>query len=158
MKRITTILIFSCLFLLMMSCSPIKELREGDVEVSITTSVGTNFEYRSGTKTVTFLPYITNEGSGMVNGKVQNIAVVGKRIKSGADIHVTPFATLKYTHDQKEHEIILAIPADKKYRSIEIDSYDAFITEYFASKQIIEYWYANRYGLGGVSNVRWNAL
>ena len=152
-----SILILSLVFgAIIFSCGVSEEVKQGGIEVRIVNSAGTSFEYEEGGKKYTFLPYIINEGNGSKNGKKFKVGVIGSRVASGVQLHVRPIATLIYNHLQREEKIIIAVPVDKKYRSMEIDSYDAFITEYFASKQLIEYWYSNRYGLGSVSDVRWN--
>jgi len=146
------------LAILFILCTVSEEVKEGDVEVHISTSAGSSFEFRDGDKSITFLPYIINEGDASVNGKNSIMGIVGKRIDADKHIYARPIAKLNYKREQKEQEIIIAIPAEKKYRSMEITSYDDLLTEYFATKQLIEYWYANRYGLGGVSDIRWNAF
>ncbi len=152
-KKFSKTSLFLCIFLL--ACAVPEDIREGDIQVTINIPAGTEFSEEIDGTTKTFLPYITNIGALIDNTERKDIAVVGKRLKKGTHIYVRPFAKLSYEMQDEKRSIILAIPALEKYRSVEIEAYDDFITEHYAVKQIIEYWYANRYGLGRVSDVKW---
>ena len=140
------------------SCTENYIPQPGEVEMEIDISIGSQFEYRDEDKAYDFLPYITNEGDATFNNRKRRFALVGKKMNIGDQLYVKPIAKMKYRRLDRTHEVILAIPAEEKYRTIELTGYEALITEYYSTKQIVEYWYANRYGLGGVSDLRWSAL
>lgn len=150
--RILTLLIL----LVFISCTEQYQPKEGEYKMTVKNHIGKTFQYNSGNDPHYFLPYPINEGLGSINDKNVNIALIGKQLDANADLYVVPIARLRYTlHDDKQ-EVIFAIPAEKKYRTMEIAGYDDLITEYYSTKQILDYWYANRYGLGAVTDVYWS--
>ncbi|MEE9373794.1 MAG: hypothetical protein V3V00_12145 [Saprospiraceae bacterium] len=154
-----SILLFGFFAFFLFSC--IEEAyvpKEGEVKMEVEICIGEEFQFRTDKETHHFLPYIVNEGAANVNNRLKRIALISRKINAGDNIYIKPVAKLKYNRLGQEKEIILAIPAQEKYRTMQITSYGALITEYYSTKQLIEYWYTNRYGLGGVSNMRWIAL
>lgn len=155
LKKLFYTLIISGVFI---ACEPQIEAPQGAVLVDIEVNAGSHFEHREGQEVMTFLPYLTNEGSGLVEGRLSDMAVIGKHIKRGQKVYAMPVAKMKYYYGVDEKELIIAIPVEEKHRSVEISSYDDLITEFYSTKQLIEFWYANRYGLGSVSDIRWNSI
>lgn len=144
------------LLLLLSACEVNSGTDPEGMEVKVAVSSGDVFTATVNGERVAFLPYLTNNGWIERGDERAEVAIIGQRLKAGKTLRVRPLAILKYRFEQKDHKVILAIPVVDKYRSVDIDSYESLLTEYFATKQLIESWYANRYGLGRVSNISWS--
>ena len=145
-------------FLYLVSCTESYKPQEGEILMTIEIPLGSDFVHIDGEKEIKYLPFLVNEGSATFDDRIKKIALIGTKLKEGQEVYVKPVAKLKYVKDGSRNERILAIPAEEKYRTIEIDSYESLLTEYFSTKQMLEYWYSNRYGLGGVSDISWASL
>ena len=152
------LLFYLPLFTFFISCHEDYKPQEGEVRMQIEKSIGSNFEYSSNDEKRFFLPYPVNEGTIRIDGSEKKTALIGKQVSPGKNLYVIPIGRLKYTYGDREEKLVIAIPAEKKYRTMEITGYDELITEYYTAKKTLEYWYANRYGLGSVTDMHWSAF
>tara|TARA_B100000497_G_scaffold97916_1_gene110343 strand:- start:1155 stop:1640 length:486 start_codon:yes stop_codon:yes gene_type:complete len=152
------LVLIGSLLTLTVSCIEKYVPKDGEIEMYVDLPIGTEFQYRDKIEERNFLPHITNEGTATFENRKSRISLIGKKMNTGDELFVMLIAKLQYQRQGQRSEIIIAIPAEKKYRIIEITSYESLITEYFSTKQMIEYWYANRYGLGGVTDIIWSSL
>ena len=142
------------LFLIMIglfSCQEAKiESSTEGLSVKIENSSGDDFSYGDPDSPQYFAPYPFNHGNLMIDNKSYEVMILSKKVNKGKTIHVKPLGKMTVSNaNRKDTDVIVAIPSDAELEIAEIkDFFDFGITQ-FGLKQMVEYWYSNRYGLDG---------
>ena len=143
--------------LLISSCQNAKlDITTDDMAIKIENSSGDDFSYNSDEGEKFFAPYPFNQGVMKIEDKKYEVVLVSKRIKRGKQVAIAPLAqfTVKHTSGNNE-EIIIATPLDTSQQLFKTKDFYEFTVEHFAFKQIIDHWYANKYGLEGTLVENW---
>ena len=101
-------------------------------------------------RVISFLPYPGNYGfipstilkrSEGGDDDQLDILVIGESIERGTMLEVTPIGALMLIDEGENDTKIIAVPADKSKRTIDVDNFLDFNVQYGAAKQILEQWF-----------------
>ncbi len=104
---------------------------------------------------VDFLPFPGNYGFIAGCGKIDTVSgglvplpvlVMMHALEAQSIVEVTPIATLILNREGHPHSIVIAVPADSTLQSIHIHNFVDFITEYDATRHILQQWFLNYQG------------
>lgn len=149
---------FYLLLLLFVSCANHGSSELGDnLQVKITYGSGDDFSYQEEDSTLFFAPYPFSVGHLYNNEDSKEIMVISKRLDRGDRIKIIPLAKLSLEDKAgSKQTVILATPIDSELSIMPSTSFDEFIVSQFSLKQIVEFWYSNRYGLQGTRVLGWS--
>ena len=148
---------FIAMISLISSCQQVQSSDDSDMlMVNVTNSSGDDFLYQKGDSTFFFAPFPFNVGILEKDSVEYEMMVLSRKAKVGTDLHVLPLAKLTLTDpDQEQKDIFVAVPVNKADQIFDGETFYDFSVGQFSFKQIIEYWYANRYGLQGTVIEGW---
>ncbi len=151
-------ILFYLLLLLFISCDNKGINEDGDnLQVKIKYGSGDDFSYEEKDSTIYFAPYPFSVGHLSSSEDSKEVMVIAKRLDKGDRIDIIPLAKLSLEHLSGEKQtIILATPEDANLAIMSANSFDDFIVSQFSLKQIVEFWYSNRYGLQGTRVLGWS--
>jgi len=133
------------------------ETAEEYLSITITNSSGDDFYYSSNDEVRYFAPYPFNVG--YLGLEEQEVMLISKRLDKGDEVAIIPIAKMSIMEsDLSARDVLIAIPHAEKYRIIESSDFTDFTVGQFSLKQIVEYWYSNRYGLQGTTIQGWSAV
>lgn len=104
---------------------------------------------------VDFLPFPGNYGFIAGCGKMDSVLgkliplpvlVMMPSLQAQSIVGISPVATLVLSRDGASYPIVIAIPADSTLQSIQAYNFVDFITEYDASRHILQQWFLNYQG------------
>lgn len=129
---------------------------DGKYRVKILVSSGENINIITN-DTLNFLNYPFNVG---VKDKSKpdktQIAVIGKRLKSGQVISVKPLAKLTYVGESdRVIEMIVVRPIEDKFVTVKIDNYFELLSVHNGIQKMIDTWVLYSQGLGKVTDLKW---
>ncbi len=125
--------------------------------IKITNSSGDDFSYTLDSVLHYFSPYPFNVGSFIQDDQQQEVMLISKRIEKGIDVDFIPVARLSLSEQSGVMKnVLIAIPNDDQLKIIDSRDFYDFTVAQFSFKQIVEYWYSNRYGLQGTSIKGWS--
>lgn len=144
--------------LLMISCKNGTKIdEEGYMSVKIENGSGDDFSYISGDTTIFFAPYPFSTGHLKDNQQSNEVMIISRSLDAGDIVAIKPLARLELESVKSGKEtVILAIPVDDGLSIISAQGFDDFVVSHFGLKQIVEFWYSNRYGLQGTRVVGWS--
>jgi len=147
-------LILCCLCLIIFSCKeesgPVGFLTEDqDKEVKIMYSSGEAYGDH------VYLPLLGNVSQANEDDPTE-ILILGKKLDTGSTEYIRPIGAMKYTEDDIEKMLIVAIPTNPQLRTIDVDDLVDFSVKYGSIKRIIEQWYASYRGLGKNRIIGWD--
>ncbi|MFT4568949.1 MAG: hypothetical protein ACI9FN_003919 [Saprospiraceae bacterium] len=144
--------------LTMNSCSP-KETSAPEYGelIEIIHSSGDDYSYKEAGEFNFYAPYPFNQGS--LKGKDgirYDVVVLSKQLEKGSNVGIEIFAKMTIVDiDGDETDILMAKPTNKEYELLPIRDFYGFSVEQFYFKQMVQYWYSNRYGLNGTTVKGW---
>jgi len=132
--------------------------KDGYSRLKITNSSGDDFSYGSEDSLSYFAPYPFNIGIHLKeSGQELEMMLISKRVDKGKEVEVLPIAELSYKSSTGvSQKVMIAVPIDKDLKIMDSEAFYEFTVEQFSLKQIVEYWYSNRYGLQGTSIEGWS--
>ena len=136
-----------------------KEKESGDL-IEITHSSGDDYSYEIGEDRKFYAPYPFNQGVLQAkDGVVYDVVILSKRIDKGMKVGVELFAKMTLVDMKgKESDVLIARPTNKSYELSPIMDFYDFSIEQFYLKQMVQYWYSNRYGLNGTIVKGWEPI
>jgi len=151
-------ILFYLLLLLFISCDNNRTSEDDDnLQIKIIYGSGDDFSYQENDSTLYFAPYPFSVGHLVNNKDSKEIMILSKRLDKGDRIDIIPLAKLSLEHRSGEKQtIILATPVEENLAIMSAVSFDGFIVSQFSLKQIVEFWYSNRYGLQGTRVLGWS--
>lgn len=157
LQSISALFLLSTIILLLGSCKE-GELKN-DAEnlfAIVTNSSGDDFSYNSEAGLTYFAPYPFNVGYiGADTAKIE-VMIISKKLKKGDKIEILPLAKLSISDfDKVQKDIFVAVPRNPNKKIFQGETFSDFTVEHFSYKQIVEFWYSNRYGLQGTSIDGW---
>lgn len=109
--------------------------------------------------TLSYLPLIGSLAESGADGEEGNVfLIIGKDLENGDNLSVQKLSKLVFTHGNDLHRVIISVPNDKKYQSIEVKNFEDFATRYGSIKFQLENWYNHFAGLGNCRFVRWEMI
>jgi hypothetical protein len=151
--------IFSSLafFIVLIACKDTNISQDdGQLMCKVIYSSGDDFSYIINDSESYYAPYPFN----IVTAQDQSsdeIMLISKKLNKGTKISVIPLAKMILEEGKDGmKEVIIAVPSNKESRIIDTQDYFEFTVDHFAIKQLIEYWYLNRYGLRGTTLKGWS--
>lgn len=130
-----------------------KKSQEG-VEVKITQQMGEMLS-----DTLSYLPLIGSMAQSRETGEENNqFLVLGKDIEKGDNMSVRKLAKLVYSHGNELQRLVVCIPLDEDYQSVEVKNFEDFATKYGSIKFQLENWYNHFAGLGNCRFIRWEMV
>ena len=99
---------------------------------------------------INFLPYPANYGfipstlchkAQGGDGDPLDVIVISETVPSGTLMDVTPIGVLRIVDDGEEDDKIIAVPANRSQRIIDVDNYNDWSTQFGASKMILLTWF-----------------
>jgi inorganic pyrophosphatase len=115
-------------------------------------------------RTINFLPYPGNYGfvpSTMMDlhrggdGDALDILLLSEHLATGTKIEVIPIGILILEDSGENDSKIIAVPAAKTLRVIDVTSYDQFHSEFFKAKQLIQSWFLAYKGGSSIKFIDW---
>jgi len=109
-------------------------------------------------KMLNFLPFPGNFGFVPKTKRMEkpiDIIVLSRRFDSGELINTFPIGAIKLKAGPDERFIIVAVPVNKKDRTIQALNFQDFFTTYDSAKFILEQWFANYQGYGSYKIESW---
>jgi inorganic pyrophosphatase len=102
-----------------------------------------------------YLPLPLNHGIAIsdVNDTL-DVLILGQALKDTI-AYVLPLAYFELREDGMVRPFILSYPENKKYQSMQIDTYNDFMRQNYPIKVIIDTWFANYKGLAKVRVTNW---
>ncbi len=151
-------ILFYLLLLLFVSCDNRENRKEdNNPQVKITYGSGDDFSYKKEDRTYYFAPYPFSVGHLTKDEDSMEIMVISKRLEKGDRIDIIPLAKLSLEDlSGVKQTVILATPVEADLSIMPAESFDDFIISQFSLKQIVEFWYSNRYGLQGMRVLGWS--
>ena len=140
-----------------MSCKPPSPVNSSDgPSIIITNSSGDDFLFQNEDQERYFAPFPFNVGDLITQSDTMEVMLISKRLDRGKQVGIFPLAQLAMQDAfNDEYEVLIATPIDESLRIIDSQDFYDFTVEQFSLKQIVEYWYSNRYGLQGTSVKGW---
>lgn len=102
----------------------------------------------------TYLPVLGNICSLNKDSSIE-ILLLGKRLKKGTKCSVKPIGLLKYIQNEEEKKVIVAVPTNPEYQTVNIVDLVDLSVQNGSIKRIIEQWYGSFSGLGKNRIVGW---
>ena len=149
---------FLTIFLCLISCKEgSKTTGDNFPSIIITNSSGDDFSYQFQDSLRYFSPYPFNQGVFEHEETQKEVMLISKRLDKGKRTGIRPIAklTLNEVNDTLR-DIFIALPLDEELKIVECKDFYDFTVEQFSFKQIVEYWYSNRYGLQGTTINGWS--
>ena len=129
---------------------------QANLTIKITNSSGADFFYDVQEERKYYAPYPFNVGYFQSDIKKQEVMLISRHIDEGKSVEIEPIAKLSLLEASgEEKEVFIAVPIDDNLAIINNMDFSEFTVEQFSLKQIVEYWYSNRYGLQGTSIKGW---
>lgn len=140
------------------ACEPPSNVPSGpDPAIIITNSSGDDFSYLLNEELHHFAPYPFNVGTLVIAMDTLEVMLISKRLNKGQRVGIQPLAKMTLSNAaDAEVDIIIATPIEEDLKIIRSSSFYEFTVEQFSYKQMVEYWYSNRYGLQGTSVKGWS--
>jgi len=146
------------LILFYASCDNTSRTKEEDhLIVKVTNSSGDDFSFTQRDSIIYFAPYPFNVGTLHTSTDSPEIMVISKHLDKGKRVAIIPLAKMQVeSREGVKKSIFLATPHDEELAIMASTSFDDFIVSQFSLKQIVEFWYSNRYGLQGTRVLGWS--
>lgn len=130
-----------------------KDGNEG-VSIKITKQMGQMLS-----DTLNYLPLIGSLGASNEAAEEGNeFLVIGKDIEKGDNMSIRKLSTLVFSHGKATHRVVVCVPIDDKYQSIDVKNFEEFATKYGSIKFQLENWYNHFAGLGNCRFLRWEMI
>lgn len=146
-------------------------IEEGVIQVVVEIPAGTShkIEYQKSAnrfevdqkngrdRVIDFLPYPANYGfipstlmeeSQGGDGDALDVLLVSEQVPTGTVVAAKPIAALLLEDSGELDTKIIAVPIDSSKQIIQVDTYQDFLIEYDAARQIIEKWFLYYKGMG----------
>jgi len=152
-------ILFFSLLVCFASCDNGTSTKEqGDLKVKVTNGSGDDFSFDRDDSTHFFAPYPFSVGQLVGVEESPEIMIISKRLDKGSKVSIVPLAKIQLasSSDDAEETIFLATPVEEDLSIMSSSSFDDFIVSQFSLKQIVEFWYSNRYGLQGTRVTGWS--
>lgn len=107
---------------------------------------------------IRYLPLIGSLAESKVEGDTAQYLILGKNIENGNNFQVKALSTLVYSHNNEMHKVIISVPLDEQYRSLNVNSFEQLATSYGSVKWALESWYNHFGGLGNSRFIKWENL
>jgi len=108
--------------------------------------------------TINYLPLIGSMAESKSSEDSFMHLILGKNIENGDNLRVRELSTLVFKHGSDTHKIIISVPIDEQFRSIDVNSFEELATQYGSIKWALESWYNHFGGLGNSRFVRWEKV
>ena len=133
------------------SCDEAKIESSGEgIQVKVSNSSGDDFSFGEEESLQYFAPYPFNHSTITIEQKEYEVMILAKKVNKGRRLTVKPLGKMTVNNrNRTDTEVIVAIPVDDKLQLAEIKDFFDFSISQFSLKQMVEYWYSNRYGLDG---------
>ena len=158
LRNLSHIIISLLLICGLQSCNskPSNENESGEL-IEILHSSGDDYSYKTEGLETFYAPYPFNHG--ILKSKYgidYDIVILSKKVEKGKKIGVELFAKMTIV-DLKgaETAILIARPNNTIYELCPISDFYDFSIEQFYLKQMVQYWYSNRFGLNGTIVKGW---
>lgn len=156
------ILSFVILLILLASCknNRINELKEseGRFLVEVAVSAGDHIDQLHG-DTLEFLAFPFNLGV-YEDKKMRKreVIIVGKKIRSGQNVSVLPFAKLTYKEkDGRNIQVVVARPTKASLITAKVENYFELISVHYGVQKMIETWILYAKGYGETYDIKWES-
>lgn len=130
-----------------------QESNEEGLEVRVVRQMG-----QMPADTINYLPLIGSMAESKSSEDSLMHLILGKNIENGANLRVQELSTLVFNHGADTHKIIISVPIDEQFRSIDVNSFEELATQYGSIKWALESWYNHFGGLGNSRFVRWEKV
>ncbi len=142
----------------LLSCNEPKNPKNAqDLNLKVTYSSGDDFFYQDGDSVRYFAPYPFNVGIFQGESQEVEVMLIAKRINAGSSVEFIPVAKMSMIEPPSvQKDIFVAIPKNRDLRISDGESFYDFTVNQFSYKQLVEFWYSNRYGLQGTSLEGWS--
>lgn len=133
------------------SCQETKIESSGEgIQVKVVNSSGDDFSYGNEESPQYYAPYPFNHSRITMDEKEYEVMILSKKVNKGKRLTVMPLGKMTVTNrNTADTEVIVAIPTDQELELADIKDFFDFSISQFSLKQMVEYWYSNRYGLDG---------
>ena len=159
-KHIHRLLVLGTILSLILACEPNNSsVIEENLEVKVTNSSGDDFFYEKDSTKQFFAPFPFNVGTLVKDSIEYEVMIISKKLRKGSRLDIIPVARLTLIEPYTtQKNIFVGVPKKEEERIFDGISFYDFSVEHFYYKQIIEYWYANRYGLQGTTIDGWSPV
>jgi hypothetical protein len=107
---------------------------------------------------IQYLPLIGNLAQSKAENDSLEYLIIGKNIENGDNLYVMELSTLVYNHENRVQKIIISVPLDKQFKSLDVSSFEELATNYGSVKWALENWYNHFGGLGNSKFIRWEMV
>ena len=156
-KLLSLVLISTALFSMTSCTEKVSNVEERGELIEIIHSSGDDYWHKEAGELNFYAPYPFNQGS--LKGKdgiPYDVVIVSKQVKKGKRLGIEIFAKMTIVDfNGEETEILVAKPTNQEYELSPIKDFYGFSVEQFYFKQMVQYWYSNRYGLNGTIVKGW---
>jgi len=128
--------------------------------IEVLHSSGDNYSYMKDGERHFYAPYPFNQGSiAGKDGTKHEVVVLSKQAAKGSIIGVEIFAKMTIMDvEGNETSIFISSPTNPTHELTPIENFYDFSVEQFYFKQMVQYWYSNRYGLNGTIVKGWEPV
>ncbi len=146
--------------LICLSCEKPKKATPTDgLLVKIDHSSGDDFYYDVGEERTYFAPYPFNHATISFNGQTYEMIILSKKVTRGKTIKIRPIAQFTLSDpDRGDSFVLVAVPTEMDLQITQIKDYYEMTVKQFYFKQMVQYWYSNRYGLNGTVVKGWEPV